>query len=408
MVGMTAAILVSLGLALSGETLAVAPGGLHEALDRARPGDTLVLAPGTHRGTFVIGVPLRITGEPGARIEGPGEGVVMTLAAEGIELRNLTLAGSGADLSKDDAVVLLLESRNVVIERCRVEARAFGIYVRGGGDHRIRDNDVHGDPSLAPNRRGNGIHLWHTTGNEVARNRLADVRDGVYLSFAHDNVISGNAGTALRYGIHYMYSERNLLRENRFTESTGGIALMFSRGNRIERNETHENRDFGILCQQLERSTLASNRIERNGRGLYLENAVGNELEGNRLERNGVGVYLTAGSERNRFSRNTFVSNVVQVYEGHAGDNLFYAAGRGNYWSDYVGFDWNGDGVGELPYRLQTATSALMARRPQARFLARSPLLMLLDWWEAQALFAPQPDGLDPFPLVAREKDGSR
>lgn len=383
------------------ETLPVSPGALHSVLARASRGDELVLQPGLYRGPIRIETSVRLRGQPGAVIEGPGEGTVLTLVANGIEIRNLTLRGSGKDLSRDDAVVLLLEARDITVEDCLVESRAFGIYLRGGSEHHIKNNRIEGDASIEPARRGNGIHLWHSERNEVSDNRIADTRDGVYLSFAHENRISGNQGAGLRYGIHYMYSERNTLTKNRFTRSTGGIALMFSLGNRIEENETDDNRDFGILCQQLERSKLSANRARGNGRGFYLQNSVGNELTENELSENGVGAYLTAGSEQNSFSRNFFEGNIVQVYEDHAGDNEWSRDGRGNYWSDYVGIDWNGDGVGDVPYRLQTATSALMARRPQARILWMSPLLSLLEWWEARALVSP-PGALDPFPLVSR------
>jgi nitrous oxidase accessory protein len=227
------------------------------------------------------------------------------------------------------------------------------------------------------------------------------VRDGVYLSFAHDNVIHGNRGTGLRYGIHYMYSERNILSENRFSGGTGGIALMFSMRNRIENNETVDNRDFGILCQQIEHSRLEGNRATGNGRGFYLENSAVNRFVDNRLEANGVGVYTTAGSEQNVFIGNRFDGNLVQVFEDRAGANAFFDQGRGNFWSDYAGFDWNGDGVGETPYRLQTAASALMARRPVARWFWMSPALALLDWWDARVA-TPRADSFDPFPLVGK------
>jgi nitrous oxidase accessory protein len=408
----TATLAVSLllceltGTALS-ETLLVAPGELESVLARARTGDELVLESGRHPGPIRIEKSLRLRGEPGAVLAGPGEGTVLTLAADGIELKDLTVRGSGMDLSRDDAVVLLLEARNILVENCLVESRAFGIYLRGGGGHRVRHNRIEGDASLDPARRGNGIHLWHSERNEVSDNRIAATRDGIYLSFAHENLISRNEGTSLRYGIHYMYSERNTLTGNRFTRSTGGIALMFSLGNRIESNETHDNRDFGILCQQLERSTLVANRARGNGRGFYLENSAGNELARNELAANGVGAYLTAGSERNSFHENRFEGNLVQVFQDHAGSNVWSRDGRGNYWSDYVGLDWNGDGVGDVPYRLQTATSALMARRPTARILWMSPLWALLDWWDERVLL-PTPGSLDAFPLVSRPKGADR
>lgn len=383
------------------ERIHVAPGELGRALSLVKPGDEIVLGAGTHRGRFEIHERLRLRGEDGASIEGTGEGTVLTLAADGIELSDVTVRGSGADLATDDAVVLILESQDVTVERTVIEARGFGIYLRGGGGHHIRDNRVQGDPSLPPNRRGNGVHLWRSQGNEVSGNHIADTRDGVYLSFAHENRISQNEGSGLRYGIHYMYSERNVLSGNRFAHSTGGIALMFSLGNRIENNVTDDNRDFGILAQQLERSILSGNHASGNGRGLYLENAAANEVTENELVANGVGVYLTAGSERNAIHENVFDSNLVQVYREHSGENRWSENGRGNYWSDYVGIDWNGDGVGEVPYRLETATSALMARRPHARILWLSPLLSLLDWWDQRVLLARE-DSLDRFPLVAR------
>jgi nitrous oxidase accessory protein len=384
----------------------VAPGDLAAALTAAQAGDTLRLLPGIHPGPLEINVPVRLVGEPGAFIEGGGAGTVLTLSADGIELADLVVRGSGADLATDDAVILLFEVEAVSVQRCRVEARGFGIYVRGGGGHRIIDNVVEGDSALEPGRRGNGIHLWDTVDNEVTGNVLIDVRDGVYLSFAHDNVIQGNRGRNLRYGIHYMYSERNELLGNEFSAGVGGIALMYSLGNRIVDNVVAGNRDFGILMQQLERSVLERNHASGNGRGIYLENSAANRLIGNRLMDNGVGAYLTAGSERNVFSANRFDRNLVQVYEDHAGENQWHEAERGNSWSDYTGFDWDGDGIGEVPYRLQTAASALLVRRPVARWFWKSPILGLLDWWHGW-LPGQRTSGFDLYPLVGEGATGS-
>jgi nitrous oxidase accessory protein len=377
----------------------VRPGELAAAVAHARPGDTLRLAAGVHAGPLTVTMPLKLVGDPGAVIDGGGRGTALTLAANGIVVSGLTIRGSGADLAHDEAAVLLREVEDVTVEDCHVDARAFGIYLQAGGRHRIVRNEIRGDASLPIARRGNGIHLWYSEANEIADNRVADVRDGIYLSFAHRNVIHGNRGTALRYGIHYMYSERNVLERNRFAGCTGGIALMFSLENHIAGNVATDNRDFGILCLQLERSTLTANRVARNGRGLFVENSARNRFTANRLEGNGVGAFLTAGSEGNVFTANRFDGNLVQVFEDHGGENVWSEQGRGNAWSDYAGFDWNGDGVGELPYRLQTPASALLARRPLARWFLLSPVLALLDWWETQMLRV-DPASFDPAPLV--------
>ena len=378
----------------------VPAGSLPQALATAEPGQTLLLGAGIHAGPLTLDRPVRLIAQPGAVIEGPGHGTVVLLEADGITLEGLEIRGSGGDLSHDDAVVRLKQSHDIRIADCRIKARAFGIYIEAGGGHRLERNQVVGDATLALASRGNGIHLWHTRDNTVRDNTLADVRDGVYLSFAHDNRIVGNRGRGLRYGIHYMYSERNLLRENHFSNGTGGIAMMFSMRNRVEANHTVNNRDFGILCQQLESSTVVGNHAERNGRGLFIEGSVGNRFADNRIRANGVGAFLTAASEANIFTGNIFDGNLVQVYQDRSAGNAWWQDGRGNAWSDYAGFDWNGDGVGESPYRLETAASALLARRPAARWFLLSPVLAVLDWWDAQMPSPAGPEAFDRFPLV--------
>jgi nitrous oxidase accessory protein len=136
-----------------------------------------------------------------------------------------------------------------------------------------------------------------------------------------------------------------------------------------------------------------------NGRGVFLEDSHNNEFSGNRVARNGVGAFVTAGAEDNRFAGNHFEGNLVQVYQDHAGWNTWSQAGKGNFWSDYAGFDWNGDGVGDTPYRLQTTASALMARFPVTRWFWMTPLVALLDWWDS-LLGVTRPFLFDPSPLM--------
>jgi len=392
-------LVVMLAVASSAAERLVSPGDLENALAKARPGDRLRLSAGVHPGPITVSKPVHLIGDPGAVLEGNGQGSALILSSDHVRVSNLKVRGSGADLSQDDAVILLYEVRNATVEQCEVEARAFGIYIRGGGNNRVIGNVVRGDPSLERSRRGNGIHLWNTRNNEILNNKVESVRDGLYFSFAHDNQIQGNEGSHLRYGIHYMYSERNTLVGNRFSDSIGGITLMFSRRNHVEANTVIGNREFGILGLQLEHSTLTDNYASENGRGLYFENSTNNRVVANRVRNNGVGTYLTAGSEANVFAENRFEGNLVQVYHGHAGVNAWSQAGRGNFWGDYSGFDWNGDGIGDTPYRLQTTASALMARYPVARWFWMTPLVALLDWWDS--LLAKSASSLfDPAPLI--------
>ena len=403
---MIAALMLSILLGGATPALAavriVTPADFSRALSEAKPGDTLKLAPGVYHGPFIVSVPLlRIVGDHCVVLDGGGQGMALTLAADGIDLEGITIRASGGDLSNNDAIILIRDAHRVSVRRCHLEATAFGIYLRGGGDNLIEGNDIRGDTAIARSRRGNGIHLWHTERNRVLDNDLADVRDGLYLSFAHHNLIGGNHAARVRYGIHYMYSDDNVVAANHLENCLGGAVLMFSRRNRIERNDAIGNQRFGILLLSIDNSELTGNLIARNDRGLLLENSNANRFEKNRIAGNAVGAFITAGSDDNLFAANSFDRNLVQAYVTHSGINRWADARRGNYWSDYAGFDLNGDGVGETPYRLQDAASALMATRPQARWFMMSPAFALLDWFQ-QRTVAPADSFIDPAPLVAQ------
>ena len=382
--------------------LDVSPGGFAIALSQVRPGDVLRLTPGVYRGPFKISAPsVQLSGDPRAIIDGGGQGTALTLAADGIKLEGITVRGSGNDLTNNDAVILVLDAHRVTVRRCHVEAKAFGIYLRGGGEHVIAENQIRGDASLKRSQRGNGIHLWHTEGNRVLDNTVTEVRDGLYLSFAHHNLIQGNDVSGVRYGIHYMYSDDNTLMHNRLEKCLGGATLMFAKRNLIRDNDAIGNRRFGILLLSIDSSRFINNLVARNDRGFVIGNSNSDRFDDNRIRENGIGAFITAGSEGNVFASNEFDGNLVQAYVDHAGINRWTENGRGNFWSDYIGFDLNGNGIGETPYRLQNATSALIATRPQARWLMMSPTLALLDWFQ-QRVVETDNTYLDPAPLVVR------
>lgn len=382
----------------------VTPADFPRALAAAKPGDVLRLAAGVYRGPITIATAsLRVVGSSGAVIDGAGRGSAVTIVAGGVALEDLTIQNSGRDLVGNDSVVLIRETHGVTVRRCRIRSGAFGIYVQAGGDHLIEDNDVRGDVALARSNRGNGIHLWHTARNRVLRNHIEDARDGLYLSFAQHNEIRGNTAASVRYGIHYMYSDGNTLAGNRLEHCLGGAALMFSKRNLFADNRAAENRRFGILLLAVDTTRLEGNLVARNDRGIIIDNSNSDRLERNRVESNGIGLFLSGGSESNVFAANDFTGNLVQAYVGHAGINSWSENGRGNFWSDYGGFDFNGDGVGDVPYRLQTGTSALLALRPAARWFIASPTLALLDWFE-QRMVVRGDEFIDCAPLVAPPK----
>src|SRR5215204_1044032 len=81
--GQAAFIAACLTLPASAERIAVSPDDvdLQAVLDRAADGDVVVLRSGEHRGQLRIARRLKLEGEPGAVVLGPGKGNVITVSA---------------------------------------------------------------------------------------------------------------------------------------------------------------------------------------------------------------------------------------------------------------------------------------------------------------------------------------
>ena len=82
-------------------------------------------------------------------------------------------------------------------------------------------------------------------------------------------------------------------------------------------------------------------------------------------------------------------------------DITWAVEGRGNYWSDYAGYDANGDGVGDVPYRTQKLFDSLMDEEPSLRLFLFSPASMAIDFaGRAVPPSGPKPSSRTRHPLM--------
>lgn len=372
---------------------------LAETLAAARDGDRVQVPEGTWRGPVRIDARLTIEG-PGT-IDGGGAGTVVTVAAAGVVLRRLTIQHGGANLSRRDACVYAEPTaRGVTIEDNQVRDCAFGIWIHQTPEARVLDNRVTGRAEARPTDRGNGIHLFDADGVLVRGNEVRDSRDGIYVSATDDSVFERNRVVGQRYGVHYMYSYRNTLRGNVANHNIGGFALMESRDLLVEDNVATDNERVGLLFRDAQDCRISGNRLERNGQGMFFFSSTDNVIEGNQLVANDIGAKIWAGSLRNRVVGNLFSANRQQVFFVGARDLVWGESGRGNRWSDYVGWDQDGDGVGDRPHRVDSFTATMIHRYPSAVLLLRSPAMELLTHLEARVPLLRVPTVVDRAPLV--------
>jgi nitrous oxidase accessory protein len=114
---------------------------------------------------------------------------------------------------------------------------------------------------------------------------------------------------------------------------------------------------------------------------------------------------MWAGSRDNTYTANAFVANHFHVHYVERTDLIVGADGPGNYWSDYIGWDQDGDGIGDRPYRMDSMAVHLVYRYPAAVMLVHSPALELLSSLEEKMPILRVPTVIDRSPLVASPRE---
>lgn len=360
-------------------------GSITGAIAKAQEGDTvLVQGPTVFHEHLVIFKSIHLAGTNAPVIDGDSLGTPLVLAASHITVSGFVVRNSGRDLAAFDCGILLNAPYGKVSD-CRIETDAFGVYVRGVNGCEVEHNQIFGSPNATFAQRGNGIHLWNTSGDRVIGNTIHDKRDGIYFSYANGSIIAGNQVENTRFGIHYMYSHQNQLLTNSLVRNAVGATLMFSRGLLVEGNMMTANRRHGLVLKQIDGSRFLRNIVAGQNRGFFVQQANQNRFEGNIIATNDIGLYLSNGSEQNVFVSNAFIRNTDQVWQppfeteqGRKSPNTFSENGRGNYWSDYTGSDRNHDGIGDTPYHETDVFGYIVDRHPTARVLALSPAVTVM------------------------------
>ncbi|RMF12033.1 MAG: nitrous oxide reductase family maturation protein NosD [Alphaproteobacteria bacterium] len=397
--------------ALAGEHI-VGAGELATALKSVAPGERLRLLPGRYRGRFTVGTPdLVITGEVGAILDGGGQGRVLTIDAPGVTVRGLIVIGSGASLEHEDAGIFLTRQATAArIVGNHLADNLIGIDVKGARDALVADNLIEGRTYPHMNERGNGVQVWNAPGTRIVHNEILLGRDGIFVTTSKRNLFAFNRIHDLRFAIHYMYTEHSEVRGNESRRNNIGYALMYSRDIRVIGNRSIGDRDHGLMLNYVDRSEIRDNGIrDVRGKCLFFYNANFNEVTGNRFAHCGIGIHFTAGSERNTIITNAFIANRRQVKYVGTRYLDWGAGGRGNYWSDHAGFDLDGDGISDTPYRPNDIVDRILWSQPDAKLLLSSPAFQTLRMVQSQLppvlvggvidsapLMAPPP--LPPFP----------
>lgn len=392
---------------------------LQQALQKSAAGDEIMLQRGIYTAPLQINKPLSLTGK-NASIDAHGQGHGIVINAAHVSLRDLTVLNWGSDIGKLDAGIFIAKQADgASVLNMTLRGPGFGIWADGSQNTRIENCKIEGNETIRSSDRGNGIHLFNVSGAHISNNEVWHTRDGIYIDTSNHNELINNHLHHLRYGIHYMYSQYNLVRGNLTEYTRTGYALMQSHHLTVENNISRHDESYGILMNFITYSTLKNNQViavsqsskiihDENsepmagseGKAMFVYNSPFNEISYNTLSDSEMAIHITAGSDDNKIHHNNFINNINQVkYVSNRAQEWSETSG-GNYWSDYMGFDLDQDGLGDAPYEPNDEIDKLLWKYPQAKVLFNSPGVFLLRFVEKHFPVFKRPGIADSRPLI--------
>ncbi|MDL2355270.1 MAG: nitrous oxide reductase family maturation protein NosD [Pseudomonadota bacterium] len=387
------------GAGAEGAVLQVRSGdSLAAAVLRAQPGDTLQVARGDYAGHLVIDKPLTLIGSGKPVIGAGNSGDGIRVRASGVTIDGFVVRDSGADLDAQNAGIYIAPGADrATVTHCELVNNLFGIWLEKSRDSRLIGNVITGKQELQSAARGNGIQVFNTSGVEVIGNTVSYTRDGIYVDVSTRALFRGNKIHHVRYGTHYMNTNNSTWENNESYLNKGGLALMEVRDLIVRNNVAWGNEDHGIMLRTIQDSLIEHNVVAGNGRGFFIYDAEYNVVRNNVVINNRIGVHLTAGSSNNKVDGNDFIDNQEQVKFVAARD-VEWGRSQGNYWSNYSGWDQDGDGVGDVAYEANDVVDRLNWQYPLVKLLLSSPSIQTLRFAARQFPILRAPSVVDKHP----------
>jgi len=305
----------------NGETIIVDQSGkgdhtkIADALNSSSDGDTIRVWEGIYLENILVYKTVNLIGNGSkfTTIDGDGEGVVVNITADWVNISGFKVIGSGS--FPYAGIKVTSDNNNISNNNCS-DNNWFGIHLSYSNDNYINNN------SCSNNGRV-GIYFDNSHNNSLSSNTcFNNNRIGTVLYWSDGNFINDNTGSNnFEYGIALEDSHNNTLTNNTYTHHDRGINLAQSKNNTVF-NNTCSNNSVGIGTVRSSNNIISNNNCSNNtDHGIYLNSDSNANIINNNTnsDNDNAGIYI-------KESDNSVLSNNTCSDNGGTGILLWYVA----------------------------------------------------------------------------------
>ena len=368
---------------------------LQEAIEKAAPYDTLKLSAGSYRGNIVITKPLTIIGNSSV-IVGENKGSVITIKSDHVILENLTIQNSGQQKTSLDSGVKLLKSSFIQIKGCNFEDVLYGINIELSHHIQIKNNTIRSIDSLSLPQKGNGIKIWYSHDILISDNKTLHVKNNA-ISFSHHITLKNNHFKNTMFAIYFENSKNISVERNIFQYNSSAIVSMGTYDLKITKNDILSSTGaagIGIVLGGGRKIMINGNRIRYNAKAFYIDSQFKEQgmqrfITKNEIAYNKEAFHFHQAIKNNTIEYNNIYGNISDVVKDTPNYLTANNSVKYNYWDQYGGFDKDGDGVGDMPYKVYQYSDKLWHFNNKIKFFFASPALSIINFLSKIAPFVP-------------------
>lgn len=347
---------------------------LQATIDSASEGAVIVVEGGEWP-PLTINTPLRLVGLNLPLIDAKSEGSGIVIASDDVSVEGFDIRNTGRSFDKEDSGIYFEGQRNRILNNRMTEV-LFGVNGATGHDSVIAGNYVRGHEGISEGLRGDGIKVWYSHRVQIHNNHVTRSRD-LLVWYSNECDVYENFVTDSRYGFHFMNSDDGVASRNALVDNSVGIYIMYGKRFTVENNLMQNSRGpsgHGLGLKEVDGVDVIGNVIYDNRIGIFNDNSPFSMnaygiFRNNLIAYNDIGVGVLPSARANIYYENSFVENLEQVTVLGGGElsdgNVWNQNGLGNYWSDYNGYDADGNGIGDVPYRNAAMSEQLRRSHPE-------------------------------------------